>query len=84
MSFPVTWTAHLQNNPKDKKDFEDQLAHSNNVLARLKTIIEDKEKSIDRAEFSVSSYESPGWSHKQAYLNGRRAELAELKQLLPT
>lgn len=77
-----TWTANIANDPELKASFEDYLGNNSRLLTRLKDIIEDKDKALSKTELSISSYDSIGWSHKQAHINGRRAELAELKQLL--
>lgn len=77
-----TWTANIANDPEAKASFEDYLGNNSRLLTRLKDIIEDKDKALSKTELSMSSYDSIGWSHKQAHINGRRAELAELKQLL--
>lgn len=78
----IAWTAHLANKPDEKKQFEDTVIHSKAVLDRLKQLIEEKELAIDRIEYTPSEYETAGWSHKQAHLNGRRAILTDIKNLL--
>lgn len=82
MTLPIVWTAHLTNSPKEKQDFERAVILSTEVLNRLRQILEDREKSIDKLDFSLSSYDHASWPYKQAHLNGRRAELVEIKQLL--
>jgi hypothetical protein len=76
------WTANIANDPEAKASFEDYLNNNSRLLTRLKDIIEEKEKVLSKSELSLTSYDSIGWSHKQAHINGRRAELAELKQLI--
>jgi hypothetical protein len=78
----VRWTAHLANKDKDKADFVQSLMHSNEVLTRLKQIIEENQTSLDKIEFQLSSYDDVNWSAKQAHINGRRAAYEEIKQLL--
>lgn len=79
---PIIWTAHLQNNPDAKKDFESALQHSTVALSRLLEIIEISKDSLDKIENTSSSYDNPGWSHKQAHINGKRAALKDIEQLL--
>jgi hypothetical protein len=76
----IQWIANLKE--EDKKDFTNLLHNSTTVIDRLKEIVDQEIKSIDRTENSSSSYETPGWSHKQAFLNGKRAALEDIKQLL--
>ena len=78
----IAWTANLQNNPEAKKDFEETLVHSTQVLKRLKDILEEREAGLDKIDYSLSTFDNPSWSHKQANILGRRAELEWIKQLL--
>lgn len=78
----IAWTQHLANDPQRKKDFEATIQNSTVVLDRLKQLIDEKEASFNRTDFDPKEYEAAGWPFKQAYLNGRRAELASLRSLL--
>ncbi len=78
---PIQWTANIAN--KDTKEsFEDLLRNSTKILDRLVQMCEERERSLDRIDFSLSSYDNPNWENKQAHINGRRAELQALKQLI--
>lgn len=79
---PMQWTANVANDPSAKQSFEDYLSNNQRLLLRLKEIIEDKEKSTDDKDFSLSSFDNPSWAYKQAHINGRRAVLNEIKQLI--
>ena len=79
---PIRWTAHIANSPEEKESFERTVRTSTTVFDRLVQIIKEKEAAIDRIDYQPSTYEDAGWAYKQAHLNGRRAELAEIKQLL--
>jgi hypothetical protein len=76
------WTANVVNNFEEKTSFEEYLRNNTRLLTRLKQIIEDKENALDKIDYSLSSYDNSNWSHKQAHINGRRAELVAFKQLL--
>lgn len=78
----IAWTAHLANNPVEKKRFEEQLASAKPVLERLQELIDGKLNGISNTEHSVTSYEKASWLPKQAHLNGRRAELTDITNLL--
>lgn len=79
---PIQWTSNVLNDPKAKKDFEEYLRNSNRILERLREILNEKEISINKYSISPSSFKSNNWAYEQAYLNGRLAEINELKQLL--
>lgn len=79
---PLQWTSNIANSPKAKKDFEDYLANSSRLLERLREIINEKENSLTKIQFSPSTYKNPSWAYEQAFLNGRLTELNDLKQLL--
>lgn len=75
------WTEHL-NNKADKENFENQVRSAKDVLDRLKHMLEDREKSLNRTEIDMKTYDSPGWDFRQAHMNGRRAEIYDLKKLV--
>lgn len=75
------WTQHLAN-PKDKIAFENEIHGAKRVLDRLKAIIEEKETSMNVQDMSLTSYDNPSWSHKQAHNNGFRQCLASYKNLI--
>lgn len=77
-----TWTSNVANKPEEKASFEDYLRNSTRLLDRLLQIIEDKQAYLETKSHCYSEYDDAGWPYRQAHLNGRKAELAELKQLL--
>lgn len=80
---PIQWTANITNSSKETKEsFEDLLRNSTKILDRLVQIVEERERSLDKIDYSLSSYENPNWACKQAHINGRKAELQALKQLI--
>lgn len=78
----LNWTAHLANDPEAKAKFEEAIVHCTAALGRLEQITLQKKQEVTRLENSLNSYDNPGWSHKQAFLNGKRAAYDEYLQLL--
>ena len=78
---PLVWVKHLASK-QEQKDFELLLRNSTQVLTRLTEIYEDLEAKIAASESSLDDFTSTDWSHKQAFRNGQKATLRELKQLL--
>jgi hypothetical protein len=78
---PLTWTKHLRE-PTQRESFEAVLRNSTQVLSRLQQIITEKEDSLSSTEASLETYKDAGWPYLQAHINGRKAELRELKALL--
>ena len=76
---PVEWIKHLP--PQEKDNFETTLRNSTIVLDRLREILFEHLRSIETKEYSETSYENPSWACKQAFLNGRKAELTKLIKL---
>jgi hypothetical protein len=80
MKVSSEWFRHL---PEDEqKEFIEQVIASRRVLARLTALLNEKEANLDRGEASKETYENAGYPFWQAHVNGRRAELKELRQLL--
>lgn len=77
---PVVWTKGIAE--ELKSDFEIQVRNSTSTLSRLYDIIEEKENSINNQEVSISDFDNPSWAYKQAYRNGQKASLKEIKELL--
>jgi hypothetical protein len=74
------WTKHLKDEDR-RKDFESLLRNTVTVLSRLREIINEKEASLLKEEAARETY-SAGYPYLQAHLNGRKAELKELRELL--
>ncbi len=77
----VEWAKHLRS-AKEKEDFEHYVLGSKALLNRLKDIVEEKEKALDRSELSIETYSIPSWDYRQAHKNGNRESLQWLKQLV--
>lgn len=80
-NLPVQWTKHLKDQDSRSK-MEDTLRASKTALGRLLELVEERESELLRAETSLSDFDDPNWSHKQAFRNGKRSALKDLKELL--
>lgn len=75
------WTDHLHED-KDKQDFRRQVISAKDVLARQKQILDGWLESLSRSELDPSQFDSPNWANKQAYKNGLRQGMNQLKILI--
>lgn len=75
------WTSHLSDQEK-KVRFERQILSSSDVLARLYVILEEMETNLSRSELDPSVFKDPNWPYHQAYKNGKRAAIEDLKRLI--
>lgn len=77
----IDWTKHLKT-PEAKLEFENSVVGAIDVLRRLKDIIADYEKALDRSETSISTYTLPNWAERQAHKNGNREAFHNIKTLI--
>jgi hypothetical protein len=63
------WTAHLQDR-EDKERFENQIRSARPVLERLDQIMGNRLQSLLASERKETDFDTPSWSHKQAFRNG--------------
>lgn len=75
------WTQHIHDE-HEKEAFRKYVRNSPELLDRLKTLIDEREKEITRSELSEEIYDTPSWEHRQAHKNGRRQELAWMRRLV--
>jgi hypothetical protein len=80
-NLPVVWTKHLKDS-QSKTDLENTVRASRTALERLYQILEEKEGVVLRTEITLSDFDQPNWAHKQAFRNGQRAALKEIRELL--
>ena len=79
-NLPLAWTKHLSTEYQ-RKSFEDLLRNSTLQFSRLLEILDEKERALTKQTTTLSEYENPSWSHKQAHINGYIACLTNLKEL---
>lgn len=77
----IAWTNHLKTQ-EEKERFAGSVIGSKAVLERLSQILAQEESEITRTELSVSEYDNPNWSHKQAFKNGQRSIYRKLQSLI--
>lgn len=77
----MAWTSHLKTD-EEKERFASSVLGSRIVLERLSQILSQEEGEITRTELSVSEYDNPNWSHKQAFRNGQRSVYRKLQSLI--
>lgn len=75
------WTDHLPDQ-EEKTKFKEDVYGAHKVIDRIRTILEGRLKSIERSEVSLTVYDSPSWSAKQAHNNGRRSEIMDFLTLI--
>lgn len=68
------WTKHLSTE-EEKTKFRNEVLSARSVLRRLNELLDEEERSLDRSEMDVKSYESPSWAYLQADKNGFRRAL---------
>lgn len=77
----IKWTQHLKED-KAKADFEKDIRNSYLVLGRLKDIIDEQAKSLERSEIDQKVFDIPNWDYKAASNIGYKAALAFVKKLI--
>lgn len=81
MGLPLPWVRHLQDSDSKQK-FEQSVRASVTALSRLHDLLEEEERAILNLETTPADFESGSWAFKQAYRNGQKAQIKELKKLL--
>jgi hypothetical protein len=66
---------------KERGDLEKVVRNNTLLLSILKGIVESKLKTIETNELTMSSYDNPNWSHKQAHQNGLKSAYTEILKL---
>jgi hypothetical protein len=77
----TAWVRHLQG--EERKNFEDIVRNSTQVLRRLKEIFHEREAEVTNTQFSLSDFDTSSWALKTAYRNGQLSILKQLKELIP-
>lgn len=77
----LRWTKHLKTE-EDKKNFEKMVRNDTQVLGRVDDLLNEELASIDRREVREDDFATANWAERQAFRNGRRSQLVDLKTLL--
>lgn len=80
-NIPSDWTKNLKTQ-EERNNFTQYLNNSGKLLLRLIELIKEKETTLDVNELSVNDFSDVNWSHKQAFRNGKRSALKEIKDLI--
>jgi len=75
------WSQHLID-VEDKNKFEKRVYSARAVLDRLLTILKEEKVIVLNTERTVKDFDQPNWSEKQAFRNGRCAEISALINLI--
>lgn len=75
------WTQHISD-PEQKSRFENTIISSRPVLDRLKELLKEEERGLDRSEIDIKTFDQPNWEFRQAYKNGYRSSLNILMKLI--
>lgn len=76
---PLVWSKGL--NQKDIEALEYVLRNNSILIPKLLEIIDQMLDEESRSETTLSDYDSPSWSHKQADRNGARRAYKRIKSL---
>ena len=77
----TAWTKHVKD-AHEKEQLQKSLMHSKWILDHLKTLLDEMELDLDKAETSPKMYELPNWDYRQAHNNGARQYLRLIKKLI--
>jgi 3-methyladenine DNA glycosylase AlkD len=72
------WTSHLKTE-EEKKRFENSIVGSRIVLERLRDLIDERLKELDKLEVD---FNNPNWSYREASIIGARKDLRDLRKLI--
>jgi hypothetical protein len=81
VGLPAPWVRHLKDQ-ESKQTFEQTVRASVTALSRLYDLLEENERSLLNQETDLEDFNSTDWAFKQAFRNGRKSQIKELKQLL--
>ena len=81
MGIPVAWVKNL-NDPTERDNFEKTLRSSKTALSRLIDLLDEKEAEINRQEATVDDFINTDWAFKQAFRNGQKSMVREIRQLM--
>lgn len=74
------FTSAIQKDPKAKESFEKAILNSSVLVNRFHEILSDMEEELYKYEGDLTNY-TDGWAAKQAFINGRRKQLRDIRNL---
>lgn len=78
MHINEAWLRGLK--PQEREEMKLLVLSSEKVLDKLRKILYNIE--VKKDEVKLEDYDNPSWSHKQAHLNGEKAMLRKVIELL--
>lgn len=75
------WTKHCKSQ-EEKDQYIESLKRVKWVLDDLRTLVQTNVSSIELAETSPKSYDSPNWAYRQAHANGYKQAIADFSKLI--
>lgn len=79
-NIPTAWTSNLRD-PKQKQEFEVALRNSTTAITRLLEILDSQESSLESLENTIDQFNTPSWSERQAWINGKKAQIKSTRDL---
>lgn len=79
-SLSLEWTKGISS--EKRFSFEEVIRNSTLALGRLYDLCDEWERELDKAETSLSDFDTPNWALRQAYRNGDRSRIRKLRDLL--
>lgn len=77
----LAWTKNLRD-PEEQTKFINQIRSSTDVLNRQKELLLEQLETLEKSEASLSTYDTPSWSAKQAHINGDRSRIMWMLRLI--
>lgn len=76
----IDWIKNLKT--QEERDDFSRLLTSSTIMERLRELLTEYEKSLDRSELTEQVFDKPNWAERQAFKNGYRSCLSKMKQLV--
>jgi hypothetical protein len=77
----IKWVEHIKEMDL-RQDFEASVRNDTTVLSRLREILVEMEKSLDKVELSPTQFDNPNWQYKVAFDRGDRSRINKVIELL--
>ena len=76
----LRWTQNISD-PEQKAAFESSIVSAKPVLDRLVVMLDEDAAALDRSETDIAVFDIPNWAYLQAFKNGQRASIANLRRM---
>lgn len=75
----LEWTMGMT--PEEKVSFEQILRNNSQLVRRINEILDQWDREIEKAEFSIKDFDTPNWKYRQVFRNGDRSRIKKVKDL---